>query len=164
MPWIYKSVFLASHPTGFFSHISRYWGSGNPRKLCQLVVSCHSSGRNMGLMCGRNWTWRIINIFLWTNWCCWWTKSCITKDDDYPIIYRILTIPGGAGFLNHQQQVGQPNLLGFWFAGCTEKNVLVSYAVRHGFLWVRPVMCQKRLFWLLQLVTSREPRKIKGEY
>ena len=30
---------------------------------------------------------------------CWWTKSCTTKDDDYPIIYRVLTIPGGAGFL-----------------------------------------------------------------
>ena len=28
---------------------------------------------------------------------CWWTKSCTTKDDDYPIIYRVLTIPGGAG-------------------------------------------------------------------
>ena len=23
----------------------------------------------------------------------WWTKSCTTKDDDYPIIYRVLTIP-----------------------------------------------------------------------
>ena len=30
---------------------------------------------------------------------CWWTKSCTTKDDDYPIVYRILTIPGGGGFL-----------------------------------------------------------------
>ena len=30
---------------------------------------------------------------------CWWTKSCTTKDDDYPIIYRFLTIPGGPGFL-----------------------------------------------------------------
>ena len=28
---------------------------------------------------------------------CWWTKSCTTKDDEYPIIYRVLTIPGGAG-------------------------------------------------------------------
>ena len=26
---------------------------------------------------------------------CWWTKSCTTKDDNYPIIYRVLTIPGG---------------------------------------------------------------------
>ena len=31
---------------------------------------------------------------------CWWTKSCTTKDDDYPIIYRVLTIPAGClGFL-----------------------------------------------------------------
>ena len=29
---------------------------------------------------------------------CWWTKSCTTKDDNYPIIYGVLTIPGGAGF------------------------------------------------------------------
>ena len=29
---------------------------------------------------------------------CWWTKSCTTKDDDYPMIHRVLTIPGGAGF------------------------------------------------------------------
>ena len=28
----------------------------------------------------------------------WWTKSCTTKDDDCPIVYRVLTIPGGAGF------------------------------------------------------------------
>ena len=34
---------------------------------------------------------------LW--WYCWWTKSCTTKDDNYPIIYSVLTIPGGAGFL-----------------------------------------------------------------
>ena len=26
---------------------------------------------------------------------CWWTKSCTTNHDDYPIIYRVLTIPGG---------------------------------------------------------------------
>ena len=31
---------------------------------------------------------------------CWWTKSCTTKNDDYPMIYRVLTIPGGClGFL-----------------------------------------------------------------
>ena len=29
---------------------------------------------------------------------CWWTKSCTTKDDDYPMIHRALYIPGGAGF------------------------------------------------------------------
>ena len=32
-----------------------------------------------------------------SDWYCWWLKSCTTKDDDYPIIYRVLTIPGGAG-------------------------------------------------------------------
>ena len=30
---------------------------------------------------------------------CWWTKSFTTKDDEYAIIYRVSTIPGGAGFL-----------------------------------------------------------------
>ena len=25
-------------------------------------------------------------------------NPCTTKDDDYPIIYRVLYIPGGAGF------------------------------------------------------------------
>ena len=30
---------------------------------------------------------------------CWWTKSCTTKDDHYPNIYSVSTIPGGAGFL-----------------------------------------------------------------
>ena len=29
---------------------------------------------------------------------CWWLKSCTTKDDDYPIIYRVSYISGGAGF------------------------------------------------------------------
>ena len=29
---------------------------------------------------------------------CWWTKSCTTKDDDYAIMCRVLTIPGAAGF------------------------------------------------------------------
>ena len=33
------------------------------------------------------------------KWYCWWTQSCTTKDDDYPTIYRVLAIPGSAGFL-----------------------------------------------------------------
>ena len=33
-----------------------------------------------------------------SRWYCWWTKSCTTNHDDYPIIYKVLTIPGGAGF------------------------------------------------------------------
>ena len=39
-----------------------------------------------------------------------WLKSCTTKDDDYPIIYRVSTIPGGAGF---QPSTVSPNL-GMW--------------------------------------------------
>ena len=51
--------------------------------------------------------WKFLNPFLaiaiWekhkhSQKYCGWTKSCTTKDDDYPIIYRVLTIPGGAGF------------------------------------------------------------------
>ena len=49
-----------------------------------------------------------LHPMVWTY--CWWTKSCTTKDDDYPIIYRVLTIPGGAGFrpstVFHPQRFG----------------------------------------------------------
>ena len=38
----------------------------------------------------------LINDQWWSY--CWWTNSCTTKDDDSPIIYRVLTIPDGAGF------------------------------------------------------------------
>ena len=60
------------------------------------------SGTRQSEMVKRSY-WRV-NRFPPTN-CgmnCWdtvdGTKSCTTKDDDYPIIYRVLTIPGGAGF------------------------------------------------------------------
>ncbi len=45
-------------------------------------------------------------VFLRRNmiWYCWWLKSCTTKDDDYPIIYRVSTIPGGWEWdFSHQQ-------------------------------------------------------------
>ena len=44
------------------------------------------------------------------QWYCWWTKSCTTKDDDYPIIYRVLTIPGGAGFFPSTVLKWYPNI------------------------------------------------------
>ena len=40
---------------------------------------------------------------------CWWRKSCTTKDDDYPIIFRVSYIPGGARF--------QPSTVGNWMVG-----------------------------------------------
>ena len=43
---------------------------------------------------------------------CWWTKSCTSKDDDYPIIYRVLTIPGGVGFCpSTVSHLGERNIL-----------------------------------------------------
>ena len=71
-------------------------------------------------------------FFGFTMFChCWWLKSCTTKDDDYPIIYRVLTIPRGAGF--------QPSTVGFLL--CPEnpwgKSILIfccNYRVSHW--WV----------------------------
>ena len=45
-----------------------------------------------GCKCLNGWwlgNWKDIHEY------CWWTKSCTTKDDEYPIIYRGLYIPGG---------------------------------------------------------------------
>ena len=52
---------------------------------------------------------------------CWWTKPCTTKDDDYPIIYRVLTIPCGAGFLS--STVWQAWLMEVWLP-VTQKSYL----------------------------------------
>ena len=37
----------------------------------------------------------------WESWhtYCWWKKSCTSWYGEYPIIYRVSYIPGGAGFL-----------------------------------------------------------------
>ena len=36
--------------------------------------------------------------------CCWWKRSCTSWYVKYPIIYKVLYIPGGClGFLNHQR-------------------------------------------------------------
>ena len=42
--------------------------------------------------------------WFWSRYCCW-KKSC-TKDDEHPIICRVLTIPGGAGFLQQYDNIG----------------------------------------------------------
>ena len=41
-----------------------------------------------------SWT----NLINFHGYYCWWLKSCTTKDDEYPIIYRVSCIPGGARF------------------------------------------------------------------
>ena len=48
-------------------------------------------------------------FFGWVTEKCSTTKSRTTKDDDYPIIYKVFFIQAGAGFLNHQQhELGIP--------------------------------------------------------
>ena len=47
---------------------------------------------------------------------CWWTKSCTTKDDNYPIIYRVLTIPGGAGFRPSTVAIEKLQTSSFWIS------------------------------------------------
>ncbi len=46
---------------------------------------------------------------------CWWLKSCTTKDDDYPIICRVLTIPGGAGFQPSTVVIMDENVMRIFF-------------------------------------------------
>ena len=49
-------------------------------------------GRNVGgNFCSPNW-------HLYKKYC-WWKKSCTSWYGKYPMIYRVLYIPGGAGFL-----------------------------------------------------------------
>ena len=67
---------------------------GRGWKPSLVVSSVRANGREQQSCCSR--LERKGNFG--TRWYCWWTKSCTTKDDDYPIIYRVLTIPGGAGF------------------------------------------------------------------
>ena len=55
-------------------------------------------------------------------WYCWWTKSCTTRDDDYPIIYRVSTIPGGAGFHPSTVALWLTGMMLFSWKGCLLNN------------------------------------------
>ena len=86
-------------------------------------------------------------IFLFSKvWYCWWTKSCTTKDDDCPTIYRVLTILGGClGFLNHQQYVSSETLggyhdrLSYAFFRCTTSKTAKQLKARWSPRWWRVV-------------------------
>ena len=56
-------------------HSPRFLDSGDATKKHQLWILIRSSGERNGR---ENY--------------CWWTRSCTTKGDDYPIIYSVLTI------------------------------------------------------------------------
>ena len=63
---------------------------------------------------------------------CSWKKSCTSWCSRYPSIHRVLYIPGGEGFLNHQQYVsffGCLNSLSsrpFFFAPHHRRHLLVT--------------------------------------
>ena len=83
--------------------------AASPAWICfcwWFFYGSHGMHRHFSPPFGRNSFWILLpttyNKQIWRY--CWWTKSCTTKDDNYPIIYRVLTIPSGClGFLNHQQ-------------------------------------------------------------
>ena len=65
------------------SNWTKFIATNRPRLAPKMVVSSRNSFK-----------WPFIRVEEWYR---WWTKSCTTKDDEYPI-YRVLYIPGGAGF------------------------------------------------------------------
>ena len=70
-------------------------------KRCPIRPSAYPAAVRAGeqrLGARRGGRWMSFTVMRRNAWYCWWTKSCTTKDDDYPITYRVLTIPGGAGF------------------------------------------------------------------
>ena len=74
---------------------------------------------------------------------CWWTKSCTSWYGKYPIIFRVLTIPGGAGFRpstvfhNHPISTSRPNT-----ASRSQHHLQVSHPP-YCFISV----CQNRVTW-----------------
>ena len=82
---------------------------------------------------------------------CSWIKSCTTKDDDYPIIYSVLTIPG-AGFLPSTViqdpktcQWSQPS------QGCCCTAISLHHHGRNGF----PLAVRQRFFRLVVWKSDR---------
>ena len=78
---------FVSHPIWFCPSASLYAAVPLRCKKAGPVRERFKGSDFFSLRCGGKWESY-----------CWWTKSCTTKDDDSPIIYRVLTIPGGAGF------------------------------------------------------------------
>ena len=66
-----------SRMVGWWS-FEAFFGGANP-------PDCHW-GRSRR---GRVWYLQLLEHLGTIGWYCWWTKSCTTKDDDYPIIYKV---------------------------------------------------------------------------
>ena len=60
------------------------------------------------------------------------TKSCTTKDDDYPIVYRVLTIPGGClGFCPSKVSL-LSFLPGFWVSDISHDSDSFAMPLKTG--------------------------------
>ena len=100
--YLYKyGVFVLPKDPNHWS-LKRSVGRKSPR--CSQGLSWDWVSGRISFKVGRKSFTMAIRISIGSGGCpelhcyCWWTKSCTTKDDDYPIISRVLTIPGGAGF------------------------------------------------------------------
>ena len=98
---------------------------------------------------------KIKNIGVATTYC-WWLKSCTTKDDDYPIIYRGLTIPGGAGSLGASHVLVQGTAATLRFRGGTTgaRGAMLATAPDIAPLPLRP--------WRYPLWNCQKPNKRVG--
>ena len=68
------------------------------KKTSWYVIIC-------GLLFRQTTAWQRTCWIFNPRWYCWWTKSCTTKDVDYPIIYRVFYHPRWCRILSHQQYV-----------------------------------------------------------
>ena len=83
-------------------------------KFFQLVTSFWEGQKQRGSYSIR-FHGKYVCYLMWYG---WWTKSCTSWYSKYPIIYRVLYIPGGAGFLP-PTVLGYPpifsNIAGIWW-------------------------------------------------
>ena len=89
---------------------------------------------------------------------CWWTKSCTTKDDDYPVIYKVLYIPGGAGFLPSTVSQWKNSVPGWIFpwegpSAALMKVRLKRMAIPFAWMWPMWPFC-RHFLWSQKCPTS----------
>ena len=83
-----RSCSEASHFWAFYLEVSRCWERCFSPKKYEIWISWVSKLGEWGVY---------FNLKTWPY--CWWKKSCTSWYGKYPIIYGVLYIPGGAGFL-----------------------------------------------------------------
>ena len=78
----------------------------SPKMHVHLLATCYDQVPKWSMPSKKR---RVIPLFLqleqatiykycWKVYYCWWTKSCTSWYGKYPTVYRVLYIPGGAGF------------------------------------------------------------------